>query len=98
MPGGDQAASRTYAAYMAARSVVLLGALLWLLAARAWRPLGLVLALNGAVQLADAAIGVAHHQIPQTIGPLAFAAALLLSARSLGMRARPMGRNEPVAR
>src|SRR5437867_4422413 len=77
VPGGDQAAPRTYAAYMVARSAVLLGAMVWLLAVRAWRSLGLLLALNGAVQIADALIGAAHHQIPQAIGPAVFAVALL---------------------
>ncbi|GAA4626225.1 hypothetical protein GCM10023196_033570 [Actinoallomurus vinaceus] len=82
--GGGQAASRTYAAYMAIRGVVLLGALVWLLAVRAWRPLGLLLALNGAVQLGDAVIGAVHGQVPQTAGPVVFAVALFAAARPLG--------------
>jgi hypothetical protein len=98
VPGGDQAASRTYASYMAARSIVLLGGMLWLLAVRAWRSLGLLLALNGAVQIADAVIGAAHHQVPQTIGPLVFAAALLLAARSLGGRPPSLARIRPTSR
>lgn len=92
VPGGDQAAPRTYAAYMAARSIVLLGGMVWLLAIRAWRSLGLLLALNGAVQIVDAVIGAVHQQVPQTIGPLLFATALLAAARLLGVRARPLGR------
>lgn len=80
--GGD--ATRTFAAYVATRSLVLLGALIWLLAVRAWRPLGLVFTLNAAVQLGDAAIGVAHHQLAQTLGPVAFAVLLLAAARPLG--------------
>ncbi|MEU9119274.1 hypothetical protein AB0C96_05340 [Streptomyces sp. NPDC048506] len=96
--GGDQAAARTYAAYLAARSIVLLGGMVWLLVVRAWRPLGLLLALNGVVQLADAVIGAAHHQVPQTIGPLVFAAALLLAARLLGVRAPLPGRLRPASR
>src|SRR5262245_54512857 len=82
--GGDQAAAKTYAAYMAARSVVLLGGLIWLLAVRSWRPLGLLLAMNGAVQIGDALIGAAHQQTGQTIGPIAFAVALLVAAGLLG--------------
>ncbi|OXY98460.1 hypothetical protein BEK98_06295 [Streptomyces diastatochromogenes] len=92
VPGGDQVAPRTYAAYMAARSIVLLGGMVWLLAIRAWRSLGLLLALNGAVQIVDAVIGAVHQQVSQTIGPLLFATALLTAARLLGVRARPLGR------
>ncbi|WP_251096648.1 hypothetical protein [Streptomyces sp. Caat 7-52] len=94
--GGDEAAPRTYAAYMAARSIVLLGGLVWLLAVRAWHSLGLLLALNGAVQIVDAVIGAVHQQAPQTIGPLLFAAALLTAARLLGVHARPLGRIRPT--
>jgi hypothetical protein len=72
------------AAYVATRSLVLLGALIWLLAVRAWRPLGLVFTLNAAVQVGDAAIGVAHHQLAQTAGPVVFAVLLLAAARPLG--------------
>lgn len=84
VPGGDSAAARTYAAYVATRSLVLLGAPIWLMAVRAWRPLGLVFTLNAAVQTGDAAIGAAHHQLAQTMGPLVFAALLLAAARPLG--------------
>jgi hypothetical protein len=84
VPGGDTAAAKTYAAYVATRSLVLLGALIWLMAVRAWRPLGLMFVINAAVQLGDAAIGVAHHQVAQTVGPLVFAALLLTAARPLG--------------
>ncbi|MEV6036097.1 hypothetical protein AB0L65_33420 [Nonomuraea sp. NPDC052116] len=98
VPGGDQAAPRTYAAYMAARSVVLLGGMVWLLARHAWRSLGLLLALNGAVQIGDAAIGAAHRQVPQTIGPLVFAAALLIAAWLLTGRNPTPGRIRPTSR
>ncbi len=84
VPGGDGAAARTYAAYMAARNLVLAGSMLWLLAARSWRALALLLAINGLVQIADAVIGGVKHQIPQTLGPAAFAVALLLAAGLLG--------------
>jgi hypothetical protein len=83
-PGGDTTAARTYAAYVAIRSLVLLGALIWLRAVRAWRSLGLVFALNAAVQIGDAAIGVAHQQVAQTLGPAVFAVLLLWAARPLG--------------
>ncbi|MEV0400758.1 hypothetical protein [Actinoallomurus sp. NPDC050550] len=82
--GGDSTAAKTYAAYVATRSLVLLGALIWLLTVRAWRPLGLAFTLNAAVQIGDAAIGVAHHQLAQTVGPITFAALLLAAARPLG--------------
>jgi len=95
--GGDQAAPKTYAAYMVARSVVLLGGMVWLLALRAWHSLGLLLALNGSVQIGDAVIGAAHHQVPQTIGPLVFAAALLIAARLLTGRNPAPGRIRPTS-
>ncbi|PNE37174.1 hypothetical protein [Streptomyces noursei] len=84
VPGGDSSAAKTYAAYVATRSLVLLGALIWLMTVRAWQPLGLVFTLNAAVQIGDAVIGVAHLQLAQTIGPLVFAALLLAAARPLG--------------
>jgi hypothetical protein len=94
VPGGDSAAAKTYAAYVATRSLVLLGALIWLTAVRAWRPLGLMFTLNAAVQIGDAAIGVAHHQLARTVGPLVFAAALLAAARPLGgLTWNPEGRS-----
>ncbi|MGW2158949.1 hypothetical protein [Nonomuraea sp. NPDC001699] len=97
VPGGDQAAPRTYAAYMVVRSVVLLGGMAWLLALRAWRALALLLAFNGAVQLGDTAIGAAHHQVPQTIGPLVFAVALLMAAWLLAGRNPARGRVQPAS-
>ncbi|MEU5864373.1 hypothetical protein ABZ815_24595 [Nonomuraea sp. NPDC047529] len=97
VPGGDQAAPRTYAAYMVVRSVVLLGGMAWLLALRAWRALALLLAFNGAVQLGDTAIGAAHHQVPQTIGPLVFAVALLMAAWLLTGRNPARGRVQPAS-
>jgi hypothetical protein len=87
VPGGDVDAARTFASYLAARGVVLLGAMLWLLAIRAWRPLGLLFALNGVVQCIDAFIGATHHQIPETVGPLCFAIVLLVAARAVVSRA-----------
>lgn len=93
-PGGDTTAARTYAAYVATRSLVLLGALIWLRAVRAWRSLGLVFALNGAVQLGDAGIGVAHHQVAQTLGPAVFAVLLFVAARPLGGLAWRPGEKE----
>ncbi|GGS91492.1 hypothetical protein ACFFV7_43375 [Nonomuraea spiralis] len=97
VPGGDQAAPKTYAAYMVVRSVVLLGGMAWLLALRAWRALALLLAFNGAVQIGDTAIGAAHHQVPQTIGPLVFAIALLTAAWLLAGRNPAPGRIRPTS-
>jgi len=90
VPGGDAPAARVFAAYLAARSVVLLGGLILFTAARAWRPLASLLGLNAAVQLIDAVIGVTQGQIPQTLGPACFA--LLLGAAAwklLNTRAHP---------
>ncbi|MCT9931020.1 hypothetical protein N5079_12405 [Planotetraspora sp. A-T 1434] len=84
VPGGDAPAARTYAGYMAARGVVLLGAALWFAVARAWRPLRLVLALNAVVQSLDAGLGAARQEVAQTVGPAVFAAALFAAAVALG--------------
>jgi hypothetical protein len=78
--GGDATAARVFAAYMSARGVVLLGALLLCTALRAWRPLALVLALNAAVQAVDAVIGVVRHEPAQAIGPACFALVLAAAA------------------
>lgn len=81
--GGDATAARVFAAYMSARGLVLLGALLLCTALRAWRPLALVLALNAAVQAVDAVIGVVRHEPAQAIGPACFALLLAAAAASL---------------
>lgn len=83
VPGGDTAAARTFAAYLAARSSVLLGGLLWSLAVRDWRMLRLVLAFNGAVQAIDTVLGALQHDVARTVGPACFAAALLWAAYRL---------------
>jgi hypothetical protein len=77
VPGGDAHAARVYAGYVSARGIVLLGALLWCAAARAWRALSLVLVLNGFVQLLDTVLGALQHEVASTVGPACFAAALL---------------------
>ncbi|KAA2266522.1 hypothetical protein F0L68_01920 [Solihabitans fulvus] len=89
VPGGDTPAARTFAAYVAARSAILLGAALWLVLRRSWHDLRLLLVLNGSVQVLDAVIGVAKHQAPQAIGPVVFAAALFGAAALLGRGASP---------
>ncbi|WP_248958403.1 hypothetical protein [Sphaerisporangium perillae] len=89
VPGGESSAPRVFAAYMAARSIVLLGGLTLFAALRAWRPLALLLGLNAGVQLIDAVIGAAHHQFAQTAGPACFT--LLLAAAALGLARTPRG-------
>jgi len=83
VPGGDTDAAMTYAGYMAARSIALLGGLAWFAMQRAWRPLALLLLLNGVVQALDAVLGAARHQVPQTVGPAIFAVALFASGMAL---------------
>jgi hypothetical protein len=83
VPGGDTEAATTYATYLAARGVVLLGGLAWFAILRAWRPLALLLVLNGIVQAIDAIIGAVNGQVPETIGPAVFAAALVACAAAL---------------
>ncbi len=76
---------------MAVRSGVLLGGAAWFLATRAWRRLGLLLALNGAVQVLDGVIGVVRHRPIEAIGPLVYAVALFTAAAAL-TRGEPAGR------
>lgn len=83
LPGADTAAARTLGAYMAARSAVLLGGAVWFLAIRSWTRLGLLLALNGAVQVLDGVVGVARHRPVEAIGPFVFAVALFAAAEGL---------------
>ncbi|NUW32634.1 hypothetical protein HTZ77_14505 [Nonomuraea sp. SMC257] len=90
VPGGDAAAPRAFAAYMAARSIVLLGGLAVFAALRAWRPLALVLALNAGVQLVDAVIGATRHEVAQTLGPACFV--LLLGAAAWSLLRAPLPR------
>jgi len=83
VPGGDAAAARVFAAYMAARSIVLLGGLALFAALRAWRALALALALNAGVQLVDTVVGATRHKLAQTLGPAFFALLLGAAAWSL---------------
>jgi hypothetical protein len=91
VPGGDTQAARTYASYVAARGLVLLGAALWFAAVRSWRRLGLVLVLNGAVQVLDAVVGVAGGEAVKAIGPACFAVALFLASAWLERGSRASG-------
>jgi len=84
VPGGDASAARAYATMMAARGIVLLGALLLFAILRSWRPLRLLLVINGVVQLADAVSGVARHHAANAVGPVGFAVVLLGAAVWLG--------------
>lgn len=97
VPDGDQRAARIFAAYVAVRGVVLLGSMVWLLAVRSWRPLGLLLLLNATVQIGDAVIGAVLGQVPQTIGPLVFAAAMLAATWLLGGLTLTPGRRAVAA-
>jgi len=89
LPGGHATAARTFGAYMAVRGAVLIGAAVWALCGRLWRALGLVLALNGAVQVLDTLIGAVRHQVTQAIGPACFAVALAVAAAALLRRTGP---------
>ncbi|MEV1172889.1 hypothetical protein [Nonomuraea sp. NPDC049784] len=95
VPGGEAPGARTYAGYMAARSVVLLGSALWLTVTRSWGPLRLVLGLNGVVQVLDSALGAAEHDMAKTVGPALFAVALFAAAALLN---RPADRLSPNPR
>jgi hypothetical protein len=81
LPGAGTHAGRTLSLYEAVRSTVLVGALVVALVRRAWRPLRLLLLLNGLTQLGDAAVGAtAQHSFKDSIAPLCFAILLLICA------------------
>jgi hypothetical protein len=80
LPGSTSHAAHVYNSYTATRSFALLAALLWCVVARRWRGAALMLALNGLVQLLDAAIGVWQHDLAKTLGPACFAALLAVAA------------------
>jgi hypothetical protein len=71
--------------YESVRTVVLVGAAIWLLLRRRRHPLRLALILNALTQFGDAVIGLAvRHSTPGTLGPACFAAALAYAAWRLG--------------
>jgi hypothetical protein len=80
LPGSTSHAAHVYNSYTATRSFALLAALLWCVVARRWRGAALMLALNGLVQLLDAALGVWQHDLAKTLGPACFAALLVAAA------------------
>jgi hypothetical protein len=82
-PGGDAEAAKTFAGYMSTRNIVMGGAALVLLVMRAWRPLGLVLALNAAVQVLDTVLGLARTDVVATVGPALISAALIAAVAVL---------------
>jgi hypothetical protein len=83
VPGGDAEAAKTFAGYMSTRNIVMGGAALVLLVMRAWRPLGLVLALNAAVQVLDTVLGLARADVVATVGPALISAALVAAVAVL---------------
>lgn len=83
VPGADTEAAKTFASYLAPRNLVMGGAAVLLLVLRAWRPLGLLLVLNGVVQALDAVLGLARGDVAQTVGPAVIAVALFAAAAGL---------------
>jgi hypothetical protein len=85
LPGSASSAARTLTYYESVRTVVLIGAAVWLLLRRRRHPLRLALILNAITQSGDAVIGLAvRHSAPGTLGPACFAAALAYAAWRLG--------------
>ena len=73
-----------FALYAAARTLPLAAAVLIAIACRSAIALTILGGLAGAIQLADAAIGLVEHDISKTAGPLAIAA--LQFAAQLALR------------
>jgi threonine/homoserine/homoserine lactone efflux protein len=88
LPGSASSAARTLTYYESVRTVVLVGAAIWLLLRRRRRLLRLALILNAITQCGDAVIGLAvRHSAPGALGPACFAAALAYAAWRLGRQA-----------
>lgn len=103
LPGATSPAARTLTYYQSVRTVVLVGAALWLLVRGHARPLRLVLILNAITESGDAVIGLAaRHSAPAALGPACFAVALTYAAWRLGRtapsRARMPGRRPDARR
>jgi lysylphosphatidylglycerol synthetase-like protein (DUF2156 family) len=93
LPGAASPAVRTLTYYQSVRTVVLVGAAVWLLARGQARPLRLVLILNAITQSGDAVVGLAdRHSAPAALGPACFAAALAYAAWRLGRTTPPSTR------
>jgi lysylphosphatidylglycerol synthetase-like protein (DUF2156 family) len=93
LPGAASPAARILTYYESVRTVVLVGAAVWLLARGHARPLRLVLILNAITQSGDAVIGLAaRHSAAATLGPACFAIALAYAARRLGRTTPPSTR------
>jgi hypothetical protein len=86
--GDPVATARQASVLLAARNVPLTGALLLLVALRAWRPLGCFLALAGVEQVFDSAVFASQHKVAETVGPACFAVALFGCAAWLLRRTR----------
>jgi hypothetical protein len=67
-------ASFVFALYAAARSLPLAAFALWAIARRNVQALFVLGALAGVIQLLDAGVGLAQHDVGKTIGPLVIAA------------------------
>jgi hypothetical protein len=90
LPGAGAPAARVLGGYEAVRTVVLAGAMVWLLLSRAWGPLRLLLILNALAQSGDAVVAAAaRHPVTEIIGPLCFAIALAYAARRLARGRAP---------
>jgi hypothetical protein len=83
LPGGDTAAAQALGAYNAVRTIALNGAALAAVATRAWSGLRVLVAVQAAVQLGDAAVGAWQGDPVRTAGPACFAALLLVAAARL---------------
>jgi hypothetical protein len=92
LAGGGSQAARVLSCYESVRTVVLLGAAVWLLLRKRRRALCLVLVLNAITQAGDAVVGIAaRHSAADALGPACFAAALAYAAWRLGRRPAPGG-------
>lgn len=90
LPGSATSAARTLTYYESVRTVVLIGAAVWLLLRRLRPLLRLALILNAITQSGDAVIGLAvRHSAPGALGPACFAAALAYAAWRLGRQGAP---------
>jgi len=77
------AAVHTYAGYLVSRNLVIAAVLIGLLVARLWRPLGLMMAVVGLIQVVDAAVDCVEGRWAVAPGVLVLGVVFLIAASGL---------------
>jgi hypothetical protein len=97
LAGGAEPAARVLGAYGAVRTITLNGATVAAAVTRRWGGLRVMLVLNAAVQVGDAAVGAWQGEVVRVTGPACFAALLLVAATRLRPPATVAGASRQTA-